>query len=462
MIRLAATVSVGILPVAESSADAALVAEHLDRLLKSDLLRRSASLSHLLQYLVDKALQADGEHLKESIIAIDVFHRSGEFDSRVDNIVRVHAHRLRKLLETWYAGEGAHEKIRFVIPRGGYMLRIEQHQIEESEPESVSAPPERIEFKPAAEPVRPRRPITLLAGALALGMALGGGTVYGILSHVWLHPAATEPAATENDALTRPPLSALWKSVFRHGTDTVVSFTNPAFLRTKGSPRLYITYHGPLNAPNGAEVHASSALPALDKRIEPLGPFLFSDSWTGIGEIMAMHKLTEMASGAGYRIRPVRGRALTWADIKGANVIFIGSPWANDMQTKFNIGKTPFLCFGTEKIVNSAPAPGEPAVWYSEVNPATNELAATYALFSMLPGAGAGTRMVSSSGIDTYATMAALDLMTTPPGVRDLMQRFGTADKQTLPDYFQAVVRTEIIRGEPARSSIVAVRAVKP
>jgi hypothetical protein len=269
---------------------------------------------------------------------------------------------------------------------------------------------------------------------------------------------ASVPAS---NALMRPPLSALWKNVFRRDTETVVSFTNPAFLRTSGSPRVYITYQGPLNAPNGAEANVLPGAP-LDQVMAPLGPLFFSDSWTGIGETMAMHRLTEMAADSGYHIRPVRARALTYADVRNANVIFIGSPWANDMQAKFNIELTPFQCFGTQKIVNKHPAAGEPPVWYAELNPATNELAATYAVFSLLPGAGVGTRMVSSSGIDTYSTMAALDLMTTASGVRDLMSRFGTAHRESLPEYFQAVIRTEMIRGEPAGSSIVAVRALNP
>jgi hypothetical protein len=42
------------------------------------------------------------------------------------------------------------------------------------------------------------------------------------------------------------------------------------------------------------------------------------------------------------------------------------------------------------------------------------------------------------------------------------MRRFGTESRQTLPDYFQAVIRTEIIRGDPANASIVAVRPLKP
>jgi hypothetical protein len=148
--------------------------------------------------------------------------------------------------------------------------------------------------------------------------------------------------------------------------------------------------------------------------------------------------------------------------VKNANVIFIGSPWANDMQAKFNIGVTPFQCYGTEKVVNNSPRNGEPAAYYSESNGATNELATTYGIFSVLPGVGPGTKIVSSSGIDTYATFAGLDLMTTANGVREAMRHFGTLDRQTLPDYFQAVIRTEMIRGEPANASIVAVRTVTP
>ena len=428
--------------------DAAQVAEHLDRLLKSDLLRRSASLTHLLQYLVDKAVHSEGEHLKESVIAIEVFHRSGDFDSRLDNIVRVHAHRLRKLLDTWYSGEGAGERIRFVIPKGSYMVRIQPNCAPAAPELTVIAEPIPVPKPlPVARPVRSRSyvlPVSLAAGAI-LGAAM---LFLGLRMAGRIAPA-------------KPPLPAPWAGVFRHGAETVVSFTNPAFLRTGSSPRVYVTYHGPLNAPSGAKLNVTS-IPTLDNRLEPLGPFFFSDSWTGTGEIMAVQKLTEMADASGYKIRLIRSRALTYEDIKGSNVIFIGSPWANDMQAKFNIGLTPFQCFGTEKIVNNDPRNGEPANWHSEYNPTTNELSTTYALFSVLPGVGAGTRMASSSGIDTYATMAAVDYTTSATGVRELLRRFGTADWQILPDYFQAVIRTEIIRGEAAGSGIVAVRQVTP
>ncbi len=451
--------------------DSAKIHQHLDRLLKSDLFRRSASLTHLLQYLVLKAMQADGEHLKESVIAIDVFHRGGDFDSRLDNIVRVHAHRLRKLLDVWYKGEGVRDELRFVIPRGSYMLHIEPNDGPPAteHPESQSAAYDAdlallsghsAPQSPITSPAKPPKMLLLLA--LAVGILAGGAGVYFALSLTGHTMPLSEAGRSGYDSLSQPPLAALWKSVFRPGSNTVVSFTNPAFLRTNGKARLYLTYKGPLNAPNGTQLNLGMEDPTLDPRLLALGPFYFSDSWTGTGEVMAVHKLTEMCANSGYHFRLMRSRVLTYEEVKNANVIFIGSPWANDMQSKFNIGVTPFQCFGTEKIANNAPRNGEPAAYYSEHNGTTNELAATYGLFSVLPGVAPGTKIVSSSGIDTYATLAALDLMTTANGVRDAMRRFGTLERQTLPDYFQAVVRTEMIRGEPANTTIITVRVVTP
>jgi hypothetical protein len=454
---------------------------HLEHLLKSDLLRRSERLSHLLEYLVTKTLQGGGEHVKESVIAIEAFNRTSSFDSRFDNIVRVHAHRLRKLLDTWYDTEGAHETLRFVIPKGGYMLRVQRADEarlqetpqrtaqEKAAADDVSLEIARFDMEPApatpfAAPGRaadgPFRSLRIVAAAaLAAGLLLGGAMTYGALH--WQGMIAQAPVPKGADSLVQPPLGALWKSVFHPGSKCVVSFTNPVFLRSNlpGS-RLYVTYHGPLNAPGGTEMSVASRDPLLDRRVAGLGPFYFSDSWTGTGEVAAVHRLTELASGAGFQLRLIRSRALTFNDVNGSNVIFLGSAWANDLQTKFNIGMTPFQCFGTDRIVDNSPKPGEPAAFYSEFNPATKEMTASYALFSVLPGVSSGTKIISSSGIDTNATLAGIDLMTSANGVRELMRRFGGEKQQTLPDYFQAVIRTEIIRGDPAKSSVVAARAL--
>src|SRR5664279_107464 len=124
------------------------VFHYLEDLLKTDRFRKSPSLNHLLEYLVRKAVEGRNDEIKESIIAIDVFGRSYEFDGRLDNIVRVQAHRLRKILDAYYAAEGSHDRLVISIPKGSYIATI--HPREEPAVSAFPAPPETepVELRP--------------------------------------------------------------------------------------------------------------------------------------------------------------------------------------------------------------------------------------------------------------------------------------------------------------------------
>jgi hypothetical protein len=110
-----------------------------------------------------------------------VFHRAGDFDSRMDNIVRVHAYRLRKLLETWYAGEGSQDKIRFVIPRGHYTLRIQPRE-DQPRKDMAAGTAQRTPAAPAPVRRKTGARFALPAGMLALGFLLGAAVVFAIMS----------------------------------------------------------------------------------------------------------------------------------------------------------------------------------------------------------------------------------------------------------------------------------------
>src|ERR1017187_7321511 len=113
------------LPVASHAED---LTQYLERLLRAERFRKSPSLRQLLNYLVRKCAEGSVDDIKESTIAMDVFGRPPSFDSRLDNIVRVQAHRLRKRLEGYYEAEGAHDVFRITIPKGSYVPSVERHQ----------------------------------------------------------------------------------------------------------------------------------------------------------------------------------------------------------------------------------------------------------------------------------------------------------------------------------------------
>jgi hypothetical protein len=441
----------GELPIpTPSGLDTAAVRGYLDRLLNTERFRKSPNLRHLLEYLVTKTAEGRLDEIKESVIAIDVFGRSQEFDGRLDNTVRVQAHRLRKLLESYYAAEGAADTLRISIPRGSYTALASQAEL------AVGAEPGAgLEFVPAPQ----RRPRLAVAAAF-LGGALVALGVVALAGRFSSAPAAR----SGGEALRRAPLAALWGGLLQPGVNCVVSFTNPAFIwKQMPHTRLYMTYHGPISAPVGTLIEIQPDDPYLDPEISKLGgPFIFGDSWMGTGELFGVYKLTKLFEDAEFPLRIIRSRALTYGDIRGANVIFLGSGWANELQDKFHAGNAPLTCDATGRIINHHPRAGEPASYTSELDPTTQQLTVTYGLFSVLPGASPGTKVLISGEIDTYSTYAALDLMTSTPGLNDLLKRLDSSRRRTLPEYFQAVVRAEMIRGQPFNPTLILARAVDP
>ena len=438
-----------------SGLDAAAVREYLNRLLYTERFRKAPSLRHFLEYLVTKTAEGRLDEIKESVIAIDVFGRSPEFDARLDNTVRVQAHRLRKLLESYYAAEGAADTLRISIPKGSYIAQVRQEP--QAEVKAAAEPELGPEFVPAPQ----RRPRLALAVAAAfLGGALVALGVVALAGRFSSAPAARSGGG----ALRRAPLAPLWGGILRPGVNCVVSFSNAAFIwKEMPRTRLYMIYRGPMNVPVGTHVEIQPDDPYLDPEISKLGgPFVFSDSWTGTGELFAVHKLTKLFEEAAFPLRIISSRALTYDDIRDANTIFLGSAWANELQDKFHAGDTPLTCNGTGQIINHHPRAGEPASYTSELDPTTRQLLATYALFSVLPGASPGTKVLIAGGIDTQGTYAALDFMTSTPGVNDLLKRLDAARRRTLPEYFQAVIRAEMIRGQPFNPTLILTRAVDP
>jgi hypothetical protein len=430
----------------------------LKRLLGSERFRKNASLRNLLEYLVARTLNGEGEGIKETTVAMDVFGRSEDFDSRIDNIVRVQAHRLRKLLTAYYEAEGAAEPIRFTLPKGGYLPRIEGAK--QAGPIEISAPVASAAFPPVELPAtptpfqQPRRispVVAFAAGVLAAGLVFWGFT--------WSRSKATGAA---NPLPAGSALAALWGPLLRSRLECVVSYSNPVFLGIANppAPRILIPYRGPLSAPTGARLQLSGADLGLPESIAgPNSSFVYTDSWTGVGEVVAIQHLTALIAPK-VPMRILRSRAVTYADLQGNNLVFLGSPWANDMQSKINIGQTPLMNDNEGNIRNLQPQSGEPAAFRAQVDGATGQITSTYALFSVLPGVTAGTRVYISAGVNTFGTGSAMAFLTSEAGAEELSRRFAAAGKPNLPDYFQVVLRSEVIRGEPADTHIVLVHAL--
>lgn len=97
----------------------------LARIAASKGFAEAGRLPGFLRHLVETALRGETERLKESVLGVEAFGREAGFDPRTDPIVRVEARRLRTRLEEYYAGPGAGDEVRILLPKGGYMPSFE-------------------------------------------------------------------------------------------------------------------------------------------------------------------------------------------------------------------------------------------------------------------------------------------------------------------------------------------------
>jgi len=121
--------------------DAQVVRRELERVLASTGFSRNERLSGFLRYVVEGHLEGKDHELKESVIAVEVFGRSADFDSRLDPVVRTEAVRLRARLSDYYLKEGKADALVIELPKGGYVPRFREIALEQSAPAPAGEPP---------------------------------------------------------------------------------------------------------------------------------------------------------------------------------------------------------------------------------------------------------------------------------------------------------------------------------
>src|ERR1700682_2005851 len=106
----------------ESEAQA--VRQQLERVLESPGFSRNERLSRFLRFVVEGHLDGKDNELKESVVAMEVFGRRPDFDSRLDPVVRTEAARLRARLSEYYITQGKADALVIELPKGGYVPRF--------------------------------------------------------------------------------------------------------------------------------------------------------------------------------------------------------------------------------------------------------------------------------------------------------------------------------------------------
>jgi hypothetical protein len=176
------------------------------------------------------------------------------------------------------------------------------------------------------------------------------------------------------------------------------------------------------------------------------------ETYTGTGEVAAIHELTKVFASHQKDFTLKRSRLVTWDEAKLRNLIFVGAPSQNGaLQDLPTISDFAINLDANNKgyILNRHPRQGEPQNF---VSASPND---EYAILASIPGIQPNRRIAIFTGLTTNGTQAAVEFACNPDNVRQLSNRIGLSNGTLKP--FEAVLHVKLSGGVPIQADLVAV-----
>jgi adenylate cyclase len=105
-----------------------LIIKQVDKICRSEEFKSKKLLCGFLSFIVSECLAGREQNIKGYTIGVTVFNRGIDFDPSQDALVRIHAGRLRRMLDLYYHKEGKRDRILIEIPKGSYTPNISYNE----------------------------------------------------------------------------------------------------------------------------------------------------------------------------------------------------------------------------------------------------------------------------------------------------------------------------------------------
>jgi hypothetical protein len=422
------------------------------RVVNSQELKRSSRLRELLLYLGKRSLSSPKATIREQEIGAAVFERPEDYDTNIDNIVRVNVSELRKRLAHYFQEEGAEEKAVVEIPRGGYSLVFLARPA--PEPSASLPASEPVQLLPAATtpPEDAGRPAREMEQSTPLRSALAA--VWSVV--VVLGLAAVSFLFWENHSLRSqlrpwqvdPASEAFWSQFFASGDPVDIVTADTSYALAEDMLRRPISLDDYLDYKYKSYADLPGITPATRDALN-----LVLDRNTGsVGDFEAAERIMELAAHS-PALKLASAREYTPQSIKSNNVILIGSresnPWVELYKDKLNFYVEYDPALHQSYVVNRAPAAGEQSVY--EV---LKDKDHAYSVVAFVPNLSDHRYTLIIAGTDSQGTRAAGEFITSRDGIAAIRAKLPAARYP----YFEVLLSSSRIEGTILGTSIQAWR----
>jgi hypothetical protein len=185
---------------------------------------------------------------------------------------------------------------------------------------------------------------------------------------------------------------------------------------------------------------------------------LSTNVYTGMGEAIGLHYLTDFFRKSDRDILLKQSRTLSAEDLKKHNVIVLGGVWVNEWSSKM-IRDEDFVFTSKATIENRNPLPGEDREYIPQFDRRTGNLLVDYALITVKPNISASNCVMLLAGVYSQGTEAAAEFVTNKTYFDHLNQRLRQAGGPK--HSFQALLRVEVENGIPTTISMLALHDLR-
>jgi hypothetical protein len=424
----------------------------LMRVVNSQELKRSARLRELLMYLGKRSLKSPNANIREQEIGAAVFDRPEDYDTNIDNIVRVNVSELRKRLAHYFSEENTAEKAVIEIPRGGYSLVFLARPVEAEKPATtpgsqmvdVPASSAHLEEVSLVQYERERsaflRRTMAVVWSVVLFLAMGAVGFLTWQNHTLrsqLRPWQTDPVS-----------AAFWSQFFGAGDPVDIVTADTSYALAEDMLQRPISLDDYLDYKYKSYADLPGITPATRDALN-----LVLDRNTGsVGDFEAAERIMELDAHS-PALKLASARSYTPQSIKSNNVVLIGSresnPWVELYKDKLNFYVEYDPALHRSYIVNRAPAAGEQSVY--EIR---NDKDHAYSVVAFVPNLSEHRYTLIIAGTDSQGTRAAGEFITSSAGIAAVRQRLPAGQYP----YFEVLLSSSRVEGTTLNTAIQAFR----
>jgi hypothetical protein len=417
----------------------------LQRVVASPQLKRAARMREFLLFVGQRTLKDGSEQVHEQEIGCEVFGRPQNYDTSVDNIVRVNATDLRKRIEEYFATDGASEPVVLEIPRGSYKPVFRARAVE-TVPQPALEQPSRqgavqgvVQGTAVSRAADPR--LLWLAGAAVIALSV-------VCAVLWMqNQAMSRPLYTSSKT---PAIASFWSGVFgaRASTDVILADTSFALIEDITKKPI------PLSEYLNRNYISETESPALgQERREDLA-LIVQRNYGSLGDFRVAQQIGALDPLA-KNIRLYYARDYRPDLIKQDNVVLIGSrksnPWVDLFADRMNFTVEYDPDHFVSYIRNRSPAAGEQATYTSPPSP---DPTTGYSVVAYLPNPDQPGKVLIIAGTGSEATEGAGEFLTSEASLENFKKLLHVS---TLP-YFEVLLKTAHLDSTPLGAQVVAYR----